>query len=114
MVIVNFSNRSFGWIKALQAIHSDRRYLSVDFSGTDHAAIARASGMEGISVDAAADLEDVLARALASGLPTLVDVCTESEEKDLPPVKSWRNVEASKRFESGYTESQGGSSWQES
>ena len=97
VVIVNFSNRSFGWIKALQSIHSDGRYLGVDFSGSDHAAMARASGMDGIRVEAAADLEAALTRALASGAPTLVDVSTESEEKDLPPVSSWRNVEASNR-----------------
>ena len=113
VVIVNFNNRSFGWIKALQSIHSDGRYLGVDFSGSDHAAIARACGMEGIRVDVATDLEDALAGALAAGRPTLVDVSTESEEKDLPPVKSWRDVEASRRFESGYTDPKGGSSWQE-
>jgi acetolactate synthase-1/2/3 large subunit len=113
VMIVNFSNRSFGWIKALQSIHSDERYLGVDFSKSDHAAIARASGMHGITVDAAADLEDALSRALASGAPTLVDVSTESEEKDLPPVKSWRNVAASKRVGSGYIDPEGGSSWHE-
>ncbi len=96
VVILNFNNSCFGWIKAIQSIHSDGRYLGVDFSTIDHAAVARAFGMEGMRVERAADLEDMLQSAIASRKPTVIDIPTESEEKDLPQVKTWR-VAAGKR-----------------
>jgi acetolactate synthase I/II/III large subunit len=92
VVIVVFNNSTFGWIKALQAIHSDARYLGVDFSPQDHAAVARAFGLEGVRVEHAWELENALEQALLSEGPVLLDVVTESEERDLPPVKSWRTA----------------------
>ena len=46
--------------------------------------------MQGVRVERADELDDVLEEALASGRPTLIDVPSESEEKDLPQVKTWR------------------------
>jgi acetolactate synthase-1/2/3 large subunit len=92
VVIVNFNNSCFGWIKAIQSIHSGGRYLGVDFSTIDHAAVARAFGMEGLRVDDPSELDDVLASAVRSGRPVLVDIPTESEELDLPPVSLWREA----------------------
>lgn len=92
VVIVNFNNSCFGWIKAIQSIHSGGRYLGVDFSAIDHSAVARAFGLDGIRVERASDLEGALEAAVRSGRPTLVDVLTESEEVDLPQVRSWRDA----------------------
>lgn len=96
VVIVNFNNSCFGWIKAAQSVHSDGHYLGVDFSTIDHAAVARAFGMDGMRVEAASELEDVLEAAVRLGRPVLVDVPTESEEKDLPQVSLWRKAAARK------------------
>ncbi len=93
IVIVNFTNSTFGWVKGLQHLHRrspEDRYLGVDFSTLDHGAIARAFGFAGMKVDRAADMEDALRAAVASGRPTLIDVPTPSEEEVLPPVMSWR------------------------
>lgn len=90
VLIVNFNNSCFGWIKAIQSIHSGGRYLGVDFSTIDHGAVARAFGMDGVRVERASDLEGALEAAVRSGRPTLVDILTESEEKDLPQVRTWR------------------------
>ena len=90
VVIINFNNSCFGWIKAIQSIQGDGKYFGVDFSTIDHAAVARAFGMQGLRVERAADLEEALAAAIASNRPTLIDVPSESEEKDLPQVQSWR------------------------
>ncbi|MCZ7663471.1 MAG: thiamine pyrophosphate-dependent enzyme [Thermoleophilia bacterium] len=99
VVIVNFNNSCFGWIKAIQSIHNQGRYLGVDFSTLDHAAVARAFGLRGTRVERAADLEGALEEAIASGRPTLIDVPSESEEKDLPQVLSWRKAAARKAAE---------------
>ncbi|MFK5954767.1 MAG: thiamine pyrophosphate-dependent enzyme [Desulfobacterium sp.] len=44
VVLIHFNNGTFGWIKALQAIHSQGRYMSVDFTQGDMAAVAKAFG----------------------------------------------------------------------
>jgi acetolactate synthase-1/2/3 large subunit len=110
VVIVNFNNSCFGWIKAIQSIHSNGRYLGVDFSTIDHAAVARAFGMEGLKVEAASELEEVLETAVGLGRPVLVDVPTESEEKDLPQVSLWRKAAARKAAMEATDESPGAGS----
>jgi acetolactate synthase I/II/III large subunit len=97
VVLLNFNNSCFGWIKALQSIHLDGRYLGVDFSTIDHGAVARAFGMQGTSLERAEDLEDTLVAAIASGKPTLIDIPSESEEKDLPQMKLWRDSAAAQQ-----------------
>lgn len=92
VVLVVFTNATFGWIKVAQRFGSGN-YFGVDFSPLDHGAIARAFGLRGVRVENAGDLEDVLEEAIASGKPTLIDVPTESEEKLVPPVLTWREAE---------------------
>lgn len=95
IVLLQFNNASFGWIKTLQHLYKDKRYLSVDFSAdTDYAAIARGFGVYGVRVDRAADLEPALKAALASDRPTFIDVLTESEVTETPPVEKWLKAAA--------------------
>jgi acetolactate synthase-1/2/3 large subunit len=54
----------------------------------DHAAIARAMGAEGITVDAAGDLASALETAVASGRPTVVDVRVD-DSIGLPAAATW-------------------------
>jgi acetolactate synthase-1/2/3 large subunit len=80
----------FGWIKTLQHLYRDQRYLSVDFStDTDYAAIARAYGLRGERVTEPAELEPLLRSAVASDRPTFIEVATESEVTETPPVEKW-------------------------
>jgi acetolactate synthase-1/2/3 large subunit len=93
VTILQFNNSCFGWIKTLQSLYYDGRYVSVDFStDTDHAAIARGFGLRGVQIDQAADLGDAIREALASGRPSFIDVITESEATELPPVHKWQQV----------------------
>lgn len=93
VVLLQFNNASFGWIKTLQHFYKDKRYLSVDFSAnTDYAAIAEGFGVHGVRVEAAGALEPVLRDALASNRPTFIDVLTESEITEIPPVEKWLKV----------------------
>jgi acetolactate synthase-1/2/3 large subunit len=90
IVLLLFNNAQFGWIKTLQHLYRDRRYLSVDFSAdTDYAAIARGFGLHGLRVEDPAALEPALRGALASGRPTFIDMVTESEVTETPPVEKW-------------------------
>jgi acetolactate synthase-1/2/3 large subunit len=97
IVLLLFNNAQFGWIKTLQHLYRERRYLSVDFSAdTDYAGIARAFGLQGIRVEEPAALEPALRGALASGRPTFIDVLTESEVTETPPVEKWLQAAAQK------------------
>lgn len=95
VVLLLFNNASFGWIKTLQHLYRDKRYLSVDFStDTDYAAIAQGFGLRGVRVREAAELEPALRAALASNQPTFMDVITESEVSETPPVQKWLEAAA--------------------
>jgi acetolactate synthase-1/2/3 large subunit len=93
LTIIQFNNACFGWIKTLQCLYYDRRYVSVDFSSdTDHAGIARGFGLEGVRVERAGELGPAIREAIKSDKPTFIDVVTESEETEIPPVHKWEQA----------------------
>jgi acetolactate synthase-1/2/3 large subunit len=87
MIVV--SNASYGWIKAGQRAGFGERYYSVDFSRTDHAAVAAAFGVKSWRVEAPGELGAVLAQAVAAGEPTLVDVVCQGLHEARAPVSEW-------------------------
>jgi acetolactate synthase-1/2/3 large subunit len=93
VVIIQCSNGSFGWIKELQHLYHDDRYFSVDFNPVDYAAIARGFGFQARQVVDPADVEPAMREALADGRPYFLDVVTESQITETPPVASWLEAE---------------------
>jgi acetolactate synthase-1/2/3 large subunit len=90
VLLLQFNNATFGWIKALQHLHSDQRYFGVDFSReTDYVGIARGFGIDGVRVDDPADIEPAIKSGLAEPRPFFIDVATLSEEEEPPPVPDW-------------------------
>ena len=61
LAMVVISNSSYGWIKAGQKSGFGERYFSVDFSRTDHAAVARAFGVRSCTVEDPGKLREALA-----------------------------------------------------
>jgi acetolactate synthase-1/2/3 large subunit len=95
VVLLQFNNAAFGWIKELQHLYRDNRYLSVEFSAdTDYAAIARGFGLKGVRINTPDELEPALKAALASDRPTFIDVPSESEIAETPPVQKWLDAVA--------------------
>jgi acetolactate synthase-1/2/3 large subunit len=88
-VLVHFNNGSFGWIKTLQRIHSESRYLSVDFTSLDMAKVASAFGLRAFRAETPDQLEKILAEAFASAGPSFIDVLSRPIEEKIPPVYSW-------------------------
>jgi acetolactate synthase-1/2/3 large subunit len=84
-----FSNATFGWIKAGQHAGFGARYHNVDFSRTDHAAVAAAFGVKSWRVEDPAQLEPVLREALAHDGPTLVDIVSQPLHEAAAPVSEW-------------------------
>jgi acetolactate synthase-1/2/3 large subunit len=89
LTMIVFSNAVFGWIKASQKSGYAERYFSVDFSRTDHAAVARAYGVKAWRVENPEDLESALREAIAHDGPSLVDVISQPLEETAAPVSQW-------------------------
>ena len=86
---VVISNATYGWIKAGQRAGYGQRYFSVDFSATDHAAVARAYGMSSWRVTEPSQLGPALATALSAEEPTLVDIVCQPLHEASAPVSEW-------------------------
>ncbi|WP_370223822.1 thiamine pyrophosphate-binding protein [Pararhodobacter marinus] len=87
--MIVFSNSVFGWIKASQKAGYEERYFSVDFNRTDHAAVARAYGVEAWTVDDPAKLDETIRAALAHDGPALIDVISQPLQDTAAPVSQW-------------------------
>ena len=87
--MVVLSNSTFGWIKAGQKSGYGGRYFSVDFTTTDHRAVAEAYGVRAWRVDTAAALGPALQAAIAHDGPALVDVITQPLQDADAPVSEW-------------------------
>ncbi|MFK5952630.1 MAG: thiamine pyrophosphate-binding protein [Desulfobacterium sp.] len=88
-VLIHFNNACFGWIKALQSLHANDKFFSVDFSPTDPAKVAEGFGMKAMRITAPDMLEPALKTAFSTPGPVFLDVLAESEVTELPPVYSW-------------------------
>ncbi|MEO1677222.1 MAG: thiamine pyrophosphate-binding protein [Pseudomonadota bacterium] len=89
ITLLVFSNATFGWIKAGQASGFGSRFHNVDFGRTDHAAIARAFGLEAWTVADPLDLAPTLKQALNAPGPTLVDIIAQPLHEAAAPVSEW-------------------------
>jgi acetolactate synthase-1/2/3 large subunit len=89
ITFVVFSNSVYGWIKAGQKTGFDERYFSVDFSRTDHAAVAAAYGLKSWRVEDPGALRATLAEAVEHDGPTLVDVICQPLQDARAPVSEW-------------------------
>ena len=81
VVWVVWNNYAYASIRGLQRGYLDGRELATDFKdpetgkpyNPDFAAMARSAGVEGVSVDRAADLADAVRAGIAAGRPYLID-----------------------------------------
>lgn len=87
VVVVVLNNQILGYQKhaelSIFGAHTD----VVHFQPVDHAAIARACGVNGVRIDSARDLRGALSGALRSDQLTVLDVLTD--ERAYPPVSSF-------------------------
>ena len=89
ITILVFSNASFGWIKAGQKAGFGSRYFSVDFSRTDHAAVASAYGIKSWRVEDPRELASCLKKAIALDGPAVVDIIAQPLHEAAAPVSEW-------------------------
>jgi len=89
ITFVTLSNSAYGWIKAGQRSGFGARFHNVDFTRTDHAAVAAAYGLKSWRVEDPAELAGVVKRALEADGPTLVDIVTQPLDEAAAPVSEW-------------------------
>ncbi len=89
ITFIVLSNSNFGWIKASQKADKGARYYNVDFSTTDHAAIAAAFGVKSWRVEAPDQLGQALRAAIDHDGPTLIDAIVQPLEEANAPVRRW-------------------------
>ncbi len=89
LAMIVISNAVYGWIKAGQRSGFGERYFSVDFSRTDHAAVAAAFGVKSYRVEDPEKLSEVLKLALEANEPVLVDVLAQPLHEARAPVSEW-------------------------
>ncbi len=88
-VLIHFNNSAFGWIKALQKLHCNKKYFSVDFNANDPVKVAQGFGIKALSIETTEELDDGLKAAFKSRKPIFLDIKSEPESEDIPPVFSW-------------------------
>ena len=89
LLMIVFSNSSYGWIKASQKASYGQRYFSVDFSRTEHARVAAEYGVKTWKVEDPDALGGVLEQAAEYGGAALVDVVAQPLEDAAAPVLQW-------------------------
>ncbi len=88
VTLVVLNNSGYGWIKAGQKVRG-RKYYSVDFSDSDHAAIARAYGLAARRVERTEELASAVEESLSSKGPFLLDVVVQPLHEARAPVSKW-------------------------
>lgn len=86
---VQLTNRSLGWIKALQHFYYGGRYQSTDLSAFDTVGVARGFGVEATRVGSLEEFEAAVRVAVGSGRPWVIDVPVPEEYRLIPPVAPW-------------------------
>ncbi|NOX70510.1 MAG: thiamine pyrophosphate-binding protein [Gammaproteobacteria bacterium] len=85
VTLIVTNNSGYSWIKAGQYQNYESKGFQVDFSCSDHAAIAAAYGLKTWKVVQPDELAPALKSALAYDGPTLIDIITRPlEELDVP------------------------------
>jgi acetolactate synthase-1/2/3 large subunit len=89
VTFIVIANSSYGWIKAGQRSGYGQRYFGVDFSGTDHAAVAAAFGVKSWRVTEPSKLAKALKESLEHDGPSLLDIVCQPLHEAQAPVSEW-------------------------
>lgn len=81
------NNGILGYQKHAEEVRFGEHTKAVDFTAVDHAAIARACGVQGARVEGSAAIAPALREALGAGRPVLLDVVTDPDAK--PPISAF-------------------------
>ncbi|MFC7538516.1 thiamine pyrophosphate-dependent enzyme [Siccirubricoccus deserti] len=84
VVVAVLNNGILGYQKHAEEVKFGEHTIAVNFTAVDHAAIARACGVEGVRIEASSGIRPALEAALAARKPVLLDMVTDPDAK--PPI----------------------------
>jgi acetolactate synthase I/II/III large subunit len=84
ITVMVLNNGILGYQKHAEDVTFGNHTNAVDFTAVDHAAIARACGVNGVRVERGEDAGPALDAAFASGKPALLDIVTDPDAR--PPI----------------------------
>jgi acetolactate synthase-1/2/3 large subunit len=87
VIVTVLNNGHLGYQKHAEDVRYGAHTTAVDFAPVDHAAIARACGVEGLRVEDPNDYADALARARTADRATVIDVITDPDA--YPPITAF-------------------------
>ena len=89
VVVTVLNNRTLAYQRHAEDVLFGAHTSAVDLSPVDHAAIARACGLQGIHVSSAADYAGALSLALENPGTSVIDVIVDPDAH--PPITSFEN-----------------------
>ena len=92
IVVVQFTNHSFGWIKMLQHLYQDGRYFGVDPGPIDAVAVAQACGLRAARPTTLDELRDHVRTALRDRVAVYLDVEVPHMIDVVPQVAPWHRA----------------------
>ncbi|MEO0917064.1 MAG: thiamine pyrophosphate-dependent enzyme, partial [Pseudomonadota bacterium] len=97
-VILN-RNDSFGWIRG-EAVLLDEvdEPWSTDFDAVDYVRVAEGFGFEATRITSEAEIEPVLANAIANSDANFIEIRVPTQDKVVPFVPSWVRAARSKNL----------------
>jgi acetolactate synthase I/II/III large subunit len=87
VVLLVLNNGILGYQKHAEEVKFGEHTNAIDFAAVDHAAIARACGVEGVRVENGAGIAPALRAALDARRPVLLDLLTDPDAK--PPISNF-------------------------
>lgn len=87
VIMIVLNNQILGYQKDAEDVRNKAHTDAVYFQPVDHAAIARACGIQGIRIGRGEEIEPVLKGAVAANVPVLIDVITDPEAR--PPITAF-------------------------
>jgi acetolactate synthase I/II/III large subunit len=102
IIYLQFTNASFGWIKMLQHLYTEGRYFNVDPGPIDAVLVAQAMGLTAYRASSIEHFAELFTQALASGMPTYIDIPVPDEITLTPLVAPWQATLAGKAGRTAY------------
>ncbi len=90
--IAIINNGYLGMVRQWQELFDGRRYSGTPLSGPDFARLAEASGIRGLTVDHARDVDEAISFAWSHDAPVVIDFRVEREANVFPMVPSGGSI----------------------
>jgi acetolactate synthase-1/2/3 large subunit len=90
--IVILNNDFLGMVRQWQQLFFDKRYASTEMTNPDFVAIAKGYYIDAVRVEKREDLDQAVAKMMASEKPYFLEICVEKEDNVFPMIPPGASV----------------------